>query len=437
MKGAGMQRVLNPDKKEFDIIVIGGGIAGCAAAYYLTKSGMQVALLEMREICSGASGRMGGQVLELEPVTSEAAAGGKYTLSDEVMKKKNKMAKAGKAILESLTSELGVDIEYIKNGSVVLAYSPEEAAELKSGVERQKEGEDLDITFLESSEVQKFYPVYGDQVYGARYSKSDGNANPFRITYGYAYASQKLGLKIFTNTPVRSLIIKKGKVTGVKTDKGDFLAKYGVVVATSAWTRNILPEYPILPWKHLGFATEQLPVLPVPATDIYYGVEGGKVVHSYAQKNIVKPFRVFGGSQKDGSIIIGGDPVSLLKMEDHFEENVQLEDFLRYGAVFTKFWEKAKNVSLIRAWAGTISYTPDGLPFVGGTKIENLYMNSANINGTVFCPICGKLISEFILKNGKTSIPIDFLDPERFSDDVFEWPEKYDYNVLAEYVTNK
>ncbi|MHA2279253.1 MAG: FAD-dependent oxidoreductase, partial [Candidatus Kariarchaeaceae archaeon] len=41
------------DKKEFDIIVIGGGMAGCAAAYYLTKGGMNAALIEMREICSG------------------------------------------------------------------------------------------------------------------------------------------------------------------------------------------------------------------------------------------------------------------------------------------------------------------------------------------------------------------------------------------------
>ena len=68
------------DKRKFDIIVVGAGLAGCSTAYYLNKGGMKVALLEMREVCSGASGRMGGQVLELEPATSEAAAGGKYTL---------------------------------------------------------------------------------------------------------------------------------------------------------------------------------------------------------------------------------------------------------------------------------------------------------------------------------------------------------------------
>lgn len=427
----------NLNNKEYDIIVVGGGIAGCATAYYLTKGGMNVALLEMREICSGASGRMGGQVLELEPATSEAAAGGKYELSNEVIKKKNRLAKNGKILLDSLSEELGCDVEYVKNGSVVIAYSQDEADEIKKGIERQKEAEETNIVFLSPSEVESLYPVFGNNLYGARYSEDDGNANPFRITYGFAYAAQKIGLKIFTYTPVKSLIFRRNKVTGVQTDRGRFYAEYGVVVATSAWTKNILPDYPIMPWKHLGFVTEQLPVLPVPATDIYYGINNGSIVDSHSQKKGSMPFRVFGGSQKDGSIIIGGDPVDLLRIEDHYNEDVHFEDFLRYGAVFTKFWEKVKNVALIRAWAGTLSFTPDGLPFVGSTRYENLYMNSGNVNGNVFCSICGKTISEYILNNGKTSIPIDFLNPERFNDDVFEWPEKYDYNVLADYVGKK
>jgi glycine/D-amino acid oxidase-like deaminating enzyme len=87
------------------------------------------------------------------------------------------------------------------------------------------------------------------------------------------------------------------------------------------------------------------------------------------------PFRVFGGSQKNGNIIIGGDPVSLLRMEDHYNEDVYFEDFLRYGAVFTRFWSKIKDVSFIRGWAGIMGLTPDALPLVGPTRYENLFMN--------------------------------------------------------------
>ena len=233
------------------------------------------------------------------------------------------------------------------------------------------------------------------------------------------------------------MLFHKNKATGVITDKGEFHARFGIVMATSAWNKNILPEYPILPWKHLGFVTEQLPVLPAPATDIYYGIADGRIVDSISQKKGNIPFRVFGGSQKDGSVIIGGDPVGLLKMEDHLTEDVHPEDFLRYGAVFNKFWVKVRNVSLIRAWAGALPFTPDGMPLVGPTRYENLYMNSGNVNGNVFCPITGKSIAEYILNNGKTSIPIDFLNPERFADDTFEWPEKYDYNTLADYLSKK
>jgi sarcosine oxidase subunit beta len=426
------------NNNQFDIIVIGGGMAGCAAAYYLTKGGMNAALIEMREICSGASGRMGGQVLELEPVASEAAAGGKYTLTKEVLKKKNKMAHHDKLLLGTLNDELNCDIEYIKNGSVVIAYSQDEADEIKKGIELQRESEDTNIVFLSPSEVSTLYPVFGDNLYGARYSEDDGNANPFKITYGYAYTAKKIGMKIFTHTTVKSLIMRNNKVKGVQTDKGKFYAKYGVVVSTSAWTRYFLPDYPIIPWKHLAFATEQLPVMPVPATDIYYRIDKGRIVDSYSclQQNESMPFRVFGGSQKNGNIIIGGDPVSLLSMEDHYNEDVYFEDFLRYGAVFTRFWSKIKDVSFIRGWAGIMGLTPDALPLVGPTRYENLFMNTGLVNGNGNCPICGKLISEYILNNGKTSIPIDFLDPERFRDDVFEWPERYDYNVVADYLSN-
>ena len=183
------------NNNQFDVIVAGGGMAGCAAAYYLTKGGMNAALIEMREICSGASGRMGGQVLELEPVASEAAAGGKYTISKDDLKKKNKIAHHDKMLLDTLNDELNCDIEYVKNGSVVIAYSEEEADEIKKGVELQKESEDANIEYLSPSEVSRLYPVFGETQYGARYSEDDGNANPFRITCGYAYTAQKIGLK--------------------------------------------------------------------------------------------------------------------------------------------------------------------------------------------------------------------------------------------------
>ena len=52
-------------KKHFDAIVIGGGMTGCATAYYLAKGGMDVALIEKRSVCSGASGRNGGQLIQV------------------------------------------------------------------------------------------------------------------------------------------------------------------------------------------------------------------------------------------------------------------------------------------------------------------------------------------------------------------------------------
>ena len=84
-----------------------------------------------------------------------------------------------------------------------------------------------------------------------------------------------------------------------------------------------------------------------------------------------------------------------------------------------------------------MGFTPDSFPLVGPTRYDNFYMNAGFTNGNSWCPICGKLIAEYMLNDGKTSIPIDFLDPERFKDAKFDWPKKYNYTVLHNYITEK
>ena len=400
------------NKFYFDAIVIGGGYTGCSTAYYLTRGGMDVALVEMRSICSGASGRNGGQVIQLE---------GRDELTREKIIKRNEITTENKRLLEDLPEELNYDVEFLKIGSLDVAYSPKEAEIIKKVMEIQHDIGDMEVEFLSLEEMEEISPIFGENFYGAKLRRSDGSINPFKLAHGYAFAGLKKGLKIFAYNKVESLIIEKGKIKGVNTKNGTFYARHAVINATNAWSRYLIDDYPIMPCKILGFVTEQLPVIPVLSIEAYPMGIG-----------------IYGSSQKDGSILIGGAPyTNPQSMDDHLSEQVFFEDFLQYGEIFSYSWPRIKDVSFIRSWAGAVGFTPDAYPLVGPTKYENFYINAGFTNGNSWCPICGRLLAEYILKEGNTSIDINFMNPERFEDVSFDWPKSYNYTVLHNYIADR
>ena len=120
-----------------DVIIVGGGIVGCATAYHLTRAGADVLLLERDGIGSGASGRAGG--------------GGRQSArgSEEIP-----LAKASVALFPGLSDELGIDIEYIQAGNLRLAESADYRRPMQVDVARQQ-SHGLDVSWLEVADVDR------------------------------------------------------------------------------------------------------------------------------------------------------------------------------------------------------------------------------------------------------------------------------------------
>ncbi|MBM4049437.1 MAG: FAD-binding oxidoreductase, partial [Planctomycetes bacterium] len=102
--------------KEADVVVVGGGICGCSTAYHLAKAGKRVALLEARNIASGASGRNGGQVIQLD---------GRDTDADGIMNRL-RYSRENNRMLRRFPAELGMEFEHVQIGSLDVASSEEE-----------------------------------------------------------------------------------------------------------------------------------------------------------------------------------------------------------------------------------------------------------------------------------------------------------------------
>ena len=324
-------------KRHFDMIVVGGGMSGAATAYYLAKGRHERrADQRRRSICSGASGRNGGQVIQVE---------GRDELTRDVIAKKNSIASHGKKLLDTLNDELGVDIEYRKTGGLDLAYSDEDERVIKMVTKWQHEVGDTERRVPRRFRGQGHLPGARGGLRGGKYRADDGNANPFKITYGFALGA--LRLTALGSTPtraVRSIMFEKGRAAGVSTDRGDFYARHGVVNATNAWTKLRLPRLPGRALQDTRLRDRAVPPDPRCRRPKRWSSTGKETRGTGKDNN--QAYLFYGGSQKDGNIIIGGPPVHFPDdMDHHFNEDVTYDDFMRFRTLFARYWPGIEGVS--------------------------------------------------------------------------------------------
>ncbi len=394
--------------KEADIVIIGGGISGCGTAYYLAKGGFNVLIIEKRSIASGASGRMGSCFAQIDG----------RTFTQERVGKRLPWVRADLKVLEGLSDELGYDIEFLQFGSVDFSTSDEETELLKKITNIQKEAGDDIVEFLDREELIKYCPNLSKGVQGGKYTRTDGTVNPIKLSWSYAMAAYKrYNAKMLLHTKVEKIIFKGSKAIGVKTNRGEIRANKMVINCANAWSPEFAPEIPIFPVNNITSVTEPVPMVPLISWESTYEGRYG-----------------YGAQQKRGNIVIGSLPVRIPEcVEEHFDESVSYEDLINHASVIESRFPLFKGVSIIRIWAGVFCMTPDRFPYIGPMPgYENYFLNTGYSAGLPYCPIGAKLTSEYILNNGKTSIPIDLARPERYYGMKFDLPKKYNYTILEE-----
>jgi len=393
-----------------EAVIIGGGMMGCSIAYRLAQADYDVIVLEWRNIASGASGRNGGQVIQLDGRDKDPSSIARRLI----------YTKENTKLLDELVEELDYDFELNRCGSFDIAFNEKEAEELNELVEIQRKAGDKEIEFLEGKEVEKMFPMLKKGIYGARYRLTDGNLEPFKLTYGLAKAAKNHKAKIYTHSNVDKILIgDNGEVIGVSIQGKIIKAKW-VINATNAWAPILTPEIDILPLRQVAVLTER--IAPIEKPSPIETVIEGDVIYTTTQT-------------KSGNVIVGGLRTQARFRNDHYKEDVSLEEIQESTSIISKLFPSLSHVNIIRTWAGTMGFTADGLPCVGPIPdIKGLLIAAGFSNGMANVAIIGKLVSEYILHNGKTSLPLDPFDPARFYKKKINWPEPYNYTVLAEFL---
>ncbi|MFD1739071.1 glycine oxidase ThiO [Bacillus salitolerans] len=351
-------------KKQYDVLIVGGGIIGHSIAYTLSKRGSSVLVLEKGEINEKASQRAAGML----------AAQGEVKEDGPLFQLARKSRNTFPALKDELKEQSGIDIELIEKGMLNVAMTDEKADELKEMILfQQSAGEDA--IWLSAKEANELEPGLSTNIIGAMYAPKDGQVSAPKLAHAFAKAASSLGADIQEHTEVVKILSKQGKCVGVETACDTFLAEH-VVVTTGAWTKQVLQS-----------AGLTLPIYPVK----------GECISVHSHRSIIEKTiftdECYVVPKCEGRFIIGATMVP-----NTFDEQV------RVGSV-TGLLNKAMNLvpflkdtTWEKVWAGIRPQTIDGLPFMGEhPMIQGLYVSTGHYrNGILLSPITGEIMADMI-----------------------------------------
>ncbi|MGW8303830.1 MAG: NAD(P)/FAD-dependent oxidoreductase [Desulfobacterales bacterium] len=364
-----------------DAVIIGGGVMGCAIAYNLAREGLKPVVIEKSDIGGEASGANGGGVRQSARNLKE------MPLAIESIQ-----------IYGQLHEELGMDLEYVREGNLRLCTSEEELETMRKSVENQKAAH-LELEMLDRKQILNINPHIGDKVIGASFCPTDGHVNPFLVTYAFFQKAKSLGARIFTHEEVKDIRLKKNKVSAVITDKQTFetdLVVNAAGVAGRKVANMVGLDLPMRPVFSEAMITEPYPPL-------------FKQMIGHAKGLF------YGRQTMHGSFFWGG----FVGTEQFIHrEGKPLFHFIgpAISSMVIDFFPILKDVNVIRTWSGLIAQISDAIPVLGFTEEVPGFVFATGFSGHGFglAPVIGRLIGELIM-DCQTSIPISDFCFGRFS----------------------
>ena len=360
-------RALETPKKSYDVVIIGGGGHGLAAAYYLGKDHgiTNVAVLEKGYIGGGNTGR------------NTAIVRSNYLTPEGV-----NFYDASVKIYEGLSEELDLNLFYSTRGHFTLAHTESAMRTMRWRAEVNKHV-GVDSRVVGVDEIKKACPQLdiscSDQapILGALYHGPGSIARHDGVAWGYARGADGYGAEIYQSTEVLSIDVKNGKVCGVNTNKG-YIETKQVLCAVAGFTPRITKmvdlDTPIVIHPLQACVTE--PMKPWLNSILVSGS-----LHVYVSQS------------SRGELVMGS---SLDPYEVHQTRSTL--DFVEgLTSHMLDMFPFLSNVKIVRQWGGMADMTPDFAPIMGKTPIEGFYIDAGwGTWGFKATPISGKTMAATI-----------------------------------------
>ncbi|MBW6474513.1 MAG: FAD-binding oxidoreductase [Anaerolineaceae bacterium] len=372
-------------KNTFDVIIIGGGFAGCALAYHFAKARISTILLESKHVCSGTSSACAGRVQIFDSETPEYL----------------KIVQQGYSELPFLGDELEIDLEWNLPDDLTLFYSEEQLA---SHLEKIAWMKDLGLNaeFVKPEKIKEIEPCLNSGNCVGAILAEEGHLNPFKFGWGYLKSAKKLGavIKCFSN--VEHFIIEDNKIVGVKTSTQSYFGKY-IILATGAWTgfltQKIGVQLPISFTKAEAMVSEPLP----------------KIIHHHLGTNgfydsvhgEIKTVTLGLGQHNNGCLLIS----NAIQPANKIERTSSAWGMPAINQKMREFFPTLNNIRIMRTWSAPSPFSKDYQPIIGWLpQFANLYIASAFHLAIPTIPVFSKQIVDHVLSQNH-NVASDFLEP--------------------------
>ncbi len=369
-----------------DVIVIGGGVVGCATAYYLAKNGVKnVIVLEAdKSIGHGGSSRNGGGVRQSGRDVRELP----YAIY------------AVQNMWPHLSEELGVDVEYYQRGNLRLGKTETHLEKLEKLASNAR-SLGLDMNVVDGKTVKEICPYLSDDIIGASWCPTDGHANPMMTTLAYYKRSTEMGVRYFTEAKVKELRKIKGKVRKVVLESGEIFEAETVIVAAGYEsryiTRTVGIDVPMTRYFEEALVTEMQPHM----FDIMLGTADADF---------------YGHQAQHGSFVFGSE--SGLEEATDMSPNDLKTNSLTVSAgcrAIMGYIPLLADAKIVRTWGGWLDNCYDGVPVI--SKVDEVpgLIIACGFTGHGFgtAPSVGLMLSQMVV-GLDTVVDISALRYDRF-----------------------
>ncbi|MDD4370372.1 MAG: FAD-binding oxidoreductase [Anaerostipes sp.] len=373
-------------KKNAEVVIIGGGVVGCAAAYYLAKRGIKdVIVLESSEsIGHGGSSRNGGGVRQSGRDVRELP----YAIY------------AVENMWPTLSEELGVDVEYYQKGNLRLGKTEAHLDKLNNLASNAR-SLGLDMNVIDGKEVKEICPYLSDEIIGASWCPTDGHANPMLTTLAYYKRALELGVRFFTKARVNALKKIKGKVRQIIMEDGEILEGETIIVAAGYEsryiTRTIGIDIPMTRYFEEALVTELQPHM----FDIMLGTADADF---------------YGHQAQHGSFVFGSES----GLEDAIDMSPQelRTNSLTVSAgcrAIMGYIPRLADAKIVRTWGGWLDDCYDGVPVISKVEEAPGLIIACGFTGHGFgtAPSVGLMLSQ-MAAGEDTVVDISSLNYNRF-----------------------
>lgn len=421
-----LHRRLGSDElpRRADVVVLGGGIVGLAAAYELSEQGMKVCLLDRSRAGSAQSTRNWGFIRQQGRSVEELPL----------------MIEATQMWLE-LEKRLDYDMDLVQGGNLRLTDSPDRAEDYQRWIDMARSF-GLDSRVARAEEVEQIMPGFTGRHLMAIFTPSDGQVNPVKAVAAYVHALRMLDVEIYENYRATAIVTAANQVVGVQTDDG-FIGTSTVVLAAGAGSKTLLRTVGLeVPIHYVGQSVALTTAVPKLTNACVWTGEigfrqarsGGIVLSSgglgdvkvdidslaslLSPRQFSQAFPMYWKNREYLRI----RPRELIGAVTSRRKDGVFDDVARYSDVASALEALSRSFPGLRcdismAWAGTIDGTPDALPVIDAVDQLSGLVVATGMSGHGFgiAPAVGKIVADLVT-SGSSNHDLNPFRLRRFRD---------------------